>query len=104
MSGWSWICSLGNDQMPPNTSARNIMITGMGFRIDHVTKFMGLPQRAGGGAGRAAAGAAGRRRGVVDRDRVPVLEEACALHRDGLANGNAAGDFHVVAMHADLLH
>jgi hypothetical protein len=39
MSGWSWICSLGKAHRPPITSARNIMITGTGFRIDHVTKF-----------------------------------------------------------------
>ena len=41
MSGWSWICSLGKAQIPPNTSAMNIMITGTGLRIDQVTKFMG---------------------------------------------------------------
>ena len=41
MSGWSWICSLGKAQMPPTTSATNIMITGTGLRMDQVTKFMG---------------------------------------------------------------
>ena len=43
MSGWSCTGRRLKPQMPPTSSATNIMITGTGFRIDHVTKFMARP-------------------------------------------------------------
>src|SRR5690606_11730718 len=87
MSGWSWMFRRGKLMMPPITRAMNIITTGTGLRIDHVTKFTGSPLR----------GFAGDGHGVA------ILQEARAAHGDDVTGGDAAGHLELVAVHASLL-